>query len=258
MKKRTAIIFLLIAIVSCKTKQAVVAEQSAGEAKAAKEIIDGHYSNLKDFKTLYIKGTARYEDEKQSQSVSADIRIKKDEAILVSIRFVGITMAKALITPARVSYYDKLNKQYFDGDYELLSRWLGTELDYAKVQNMLIGRAMDNLKQGNYKAGLESGLYKLSSKKGDITKMFLFEGSNYLLKNQVISQEGVEPRSVNVSYPAHVEHAKATLPANINIEAVQSDKINIEVNYNNVTFDEDLSFPYEVPGGYERIIIKGS
>lgn len=258
MKKIITVAFLLITLISCKTKQAVMAEQSADEAKAAKEIINGHYSNLKDFETLYIKASARYEDEKQSQSVSADIRIKKDEVILVSVRFVGITMAKALITPTRVSYYDKLNKQYFDGDYELLSQWLGTELDYAKVQNMLIGRAMDNLKQGNYKAGLENKMYKLTAKKGYITKIFLFEGANYLLKNQAISQDGPEPRSVNVAYPAHIEHSRATLPAQINIEAMQNDKVNIEVNYNNVTFDEDLSFPYEVPGGYERITIEGS
>ena len=258
MKKIIAFAFVLALLASCKTKQAVAAEQNADEAKAAKEIIEGHYKNLKDFNTLYIKASARYEDDRQSQSVSADIRIKKNEKILVSVRFLGITMAKALITPTKVSYYDKLNKKYFDGDYELLSRWLGTELDYSKVQNMLIGRAMDNLKEGNYKAGLEGGLYKLSSQKGDIPKLFLFDGANYLLKDQVISQQGAEPRSVNVAYPAHIEHSKATLPAQIQIEAVQNDKVQINVDYDTVTFDEDLSFPYDVPSGYDRITIEGS
>jgi hypothetical protein len=253
MKKIIAVTALIISLASCKTKQAVVAEGSADEAKAAKEIIDGHYKNLKDFKTLYIKGSARYEDDRQSQNVSVEVRIKKDEIILVSVRVLGVTMAKALITPTRVSYYEKLGKKYFDGNYELLSQWLGTELDFNKVQNMLLGRAMDNLKQGSYKAGVENNLYKLTSSKRDIAKIFLFEGGQYLLKNQIISQQEPEPRSVNVNYPAHVNHSKLTLPSEIKIEAVQNDKVNIDIEYNNVTFDEDISFPYEVPEGYEEI-----
>jgi hypothetical protein len=258
MKKIIAVTALIILLISCKTKQAVVSEGSAEEAKAAKEIIDGHYKNLKDFKTLYIKASARYEDDKQSQNVNAEIRIRKDEIILISVRVLGVTVAKALITPTRVSYYEKLGKKYFDGNYELLSQWLGTELDFNKVQNMLLGRAMDNLKQGTYKASLENGLHKLTSTRGGITKVFLFEGAQYLLKNQIISQQEPEPRSVNVAYPAHVNHSKVTLPSEIKIEAVQNDKVNIDIEYNNVNFDEDISFPYEVPEGYGEIKLDGN
>lgn len=258
MKKIIAVTALIILLVSCKTKQAVVTEGSAEEAKAAKEIIEGHYKNLKDFKTLYIKASARYQDNKQSQNVNAEIRIKKDEVILVSVRVLGVTVAKALITPTRVSYYEKLGKNYFDGNYELLSKWLGTELDFSKVQNMLLGRAMDNLKQGTYRASLENGMHKLASTKGDITKIFLFESAQYLLKNQIISQQGAEPRSVNVNYPAHVNHSKATLPSEIKIEATQKEKVNIDIEYNSVTFDEDISFPYEVPEGYDEIKLEGN
>jgi hypothetical protein len=65
--------------------------------KAAK-IIGNHYNNKSNFSTLYIRANAKYADDKQTQNVTAEIKIKKDEQILVSIRFLGITMAKALIT----------------------------------------------------------------------------------------------------------------------------------------------------------------
>jgi len=32
-------------------------------------------------------------------------------------------------------------------------------------------------------------------------------------------------------------------------------KTTITIDYNNVTFNEELSFPYSVPEGYERISI---
>ena len=111
-------------------------------------------TNKSDFKTLYIKSNVKYNDEKQSQNLTAEIKIKKDEQILVSIRFLGITMAKALITPASVSYYEKLNSTYFEGDFSTLSKWLGTDLDFNKVQNILIGQAIDDLTKGKYQDSL--------------------------------------------------------------------------------------------------------
>jgi hypothetical protein len=256
MKKIVAIAIVVISLASCKTKQAVVAEGTAGESKSAKQIADGHYSNTKDFKTLYIRASANYKDSKQSQNVSADIKIKKDQTILVSVKFLGITMAKALITPTRVSYYEKINGTYFDGDYTVLSRWLGTELDYAKVQNMLTGEALYDLTKGMYQASLENGQYRLqSTDRSAITKQFFFEGANYLLKKQVVSQAGEQPRSLEIQYPAHKEYPKAVLPAEIKIEAEQKETVNIRIEYNTVTFDEDLSFPYDVPEGFEQIFI---
>lgn len=256
MKKLIAVVLVLATLASCKTSKNVVTGQSAADAKTAKEIINGHYGNLKDFKTLYIKASARYQDAKQSQNVSAEIKIKKDEIILVSVRVMGFTLAKALITPTRVSYYEKLGSKYFDGDYALLSDWLGTDLDFNKVQNLLIGHPIDDLTKDNYKATLENGLHKLSSTRKGITKDFLFEAARFLLQHQAITREGAEPESVHIVYPSHKEYAKGLLPAEVKIEASQKDKVTIDIEYDSVTFDENLSFPYEVPKGYEQITIE--
>lgn len=254
--KKITVLLLLITLASCKSKQAVVAEQSATGDKGAMAIIEGHYKNRKEFRTLHISAGANYKDSKQSHSVSADIRIKKDEIILISVRFLGITMAKAMITPEKVSYYEKINNTYFEGNYAVLSRWLGTELDYNKVQNIFLGEAIDNLEKGTYQSVIENGLYKLMAKqKNQITKQFYFEGANYLLKEQAIEQAGQEARRLNIRYPAHKEYSKGILPSEIKIEAEQKDRVYISVEYNNVTFDEDLSFPYSIPEGFEQILI---
>lgn len=260
MKKSVVLLFTLaVLLVSCKAKQAAatVAEGTANGDKGSKEIITGHYKNPHNFKTLLIKADAAYKDKKQSQNVSAEIRIKKDETILVSVRFLGITMAKALITPQEVSYYEKIGGTYFRGDYAVLSRWLGTDLDFAKVQNMLIGEALDDLTKGSYKSSVEEGQYKLLGKDNSgIIKEFLFEGANYLLKKQHIEQGGQQPRSLDIAYPSHQEYPQAILPSGIKIEAEQKDRVNIDIEYASVKFDEALTFPYEVPEGFEQIFIE--
>jgi hypothetical protein len=165
-------------------------------------------------------------------------------------------MAKALITPDKVQYYEKLNSSYFEGNYTALSQWLGTDLDFQKVQNMLIGESFDDLKRGKYNTVLEDKLYKLSaSSNAGINKTFYLGSDNFMVKKQEISQSA-QGRMLQVSYSERKTASEAFLPLRIAIEAIQnSGKTNININYNSISFNEDLSFPYSVPESYERVFI---
>ena len=254
MKKYLGIV-LLVFIVSCKSK-ANLSEGNAGDAMSSDKIIKNHYKNQNDFSTLYIKASAKYKDEKQSQNVTAEIKIKNDKKILVIIRFLGITMAKALITPEEVKYYEKLGGTYFEGNYQALSQWLGTDLDYDKVQNLLIGEAIDNLNEGKFTSSVVEKLYKLhKNSEGNTQKTFFFEGERFLLKKQEVIQAEQE-RIFEVNYPNYQAYSKAVLPTSLSIQATQKKgKTNISIDYNSVAFNDEFSFAYSVPEGYERIFI---
>lgn len=259
MKKYIAILLVSVFVISCKSKAVAVQNNTAEvvETKTDKKAIEKHYENKLDFKTVYIKSSARYVDEKQSQNVSAEIKIEKDKQILVSVRFLGITMAKALITPTTVSYYEKINSTYYEGDFTSLSKWLGTELDYSKVQNLLIGEALDDLKKGKYTQTIVENLFRLDDEKEtNIKKTFFLEPEKYLLQKEQISQPS-ENRMLEIRYSDTKTFDQGTIPTGIEINAVQSKgKTDINLNYNNITFNEELSFPYSVPSGYKKVIIK--
>ncbi len=249
-------------LVSCKSKSGIGESKSGKGDKTNKEnvlssekIIKGHYRNKNEFSTLYIRSNAKYSDEKQTQNISAEIKIKKNEIILVSVRFLGITMAKALITPKEVKYYEKMNGTYFEGNYQVLSQWLGTDLDFNKIQNMLIGRPIDDLTIGDYTSAVSDTLYTLNKSENNIEKSFYFESEHYLLKKQKIVQADKE-RSFEVNYPNFKDFTSGVMPLSLMINASQKKgKTAISIDYNSITFNEELSFPYSVPGGYERIYI---
>ncbi len=249
-------LFSVLSLSSCKAKKAVVTEGNAVNTITDDKIIDNHYGLKKDFKTLYIKADVSYRSEKQSQNVTAEIKIQKDQKILVSIRFLGITMAKALITPKEVMYYEKIGGKYFEGDYTTLSKWLGTDLDFYKMQNMIVGEALDNLKKGKYKVSIEEDLYKLVDNSNTGTqKAFFFEAAKFLIKKQEISQSSKD-RKLIVTYPSHKEYPEAFLPTQLLIEAFQKDgKTSINIDYKNASFNEEMTFPYSAPQGYEKINI---
>lgn len=258
MKKYIALVLLSVFVISCKSK-AVAVQNTGKPVEAPKEdrkAIAKHYDNKLDFKTLNIKASAKYEDEKQSQNVTAEIKIEKDKQILVSVRFLGITMAKALITPTTVSYYEKIKGTYYEGDFTSLSKWLGTELDYSKVQNLLVGEALDDLRKGKYTQTIVENLFKLEDEKeAKIKKAFYLDSEKYLLQKEEISQPA-ENRMLAIKYADSKTFDQGILPTKIEINAVQpKGKTDINLEYNNITFNEELSFPYSVPSGYKKVII---
>ena len=260
--KKIVFILVVIFLVSCKSKQVFVATKTPkngvkeDSVLTSQRIIQRHYSNKNDFSTLYIRASAKYNHEDDSQSVSAEIKIKKDEKILVSVRFLGITMAKALITPQEVKYYEKINGSYFEGDYQALSQWLGTDLDFNKIQNMLIGQPIDDLSKAKYTFTETDKFYKLNTTEDQTEKSFFFEAEHFLLKKQEINQPEKE-RGFVASYPNFQEFASAILPASLTINAMQKKgRTTLIVDYNSTTLNEELTFPYSVPDGYDRIFIK--
>ena len=258
MKKYLTYTLILLVIASCKTKKTVVEQTVSQEAiidNKAKEVIQKHYENTLLFQTASIRTFASYEDKNQSVSVSADIRIKKDEIIWINLKFFGIPMAKVLITPARISYFEKKNNTYFDGNYSILTKMLGTDLDFQKVQNLLLGRPIDNLTKEDFIAEIADNLFQLKSKnKTDIEKSFSFETANYLLKKQFINQIS-KNRNVLVNYPSFTNQDNMFLPTGVSILANQKDQVKIDIEYKKITFNEVLSYPYSIPDGYSQIKI---
>lgn len=249
--------FITLAVVSCKSKTAVVELSKAENRRSVNKVIESYYNNKNEFSTLYIKAGVQYATEKQNQNVTAEIKIKKDEQILISIRFLGITMAKASITSTSVSYYEKVKGTYYEGDFSALSQLLGTDLDFNKVQNMLLGRAIDNLKEGKYAETFADQVYRLDEESdGNIKKSFYIDGNNFTINKQEITQTK-EQRMMQVVYANKREFTEMTLPLTLNIDSYQKKgKTEINLEYNSVSFNEELSFPYSVPNDYKRIIIK--
>ena len=252
-----ALLLLVVFMVSCKSKAVVAAASTDATRMTAEKIIENHYNNKNNFSTLYIKANARYADDKQAQNVTAEIKIKKDERILVSIRFLGITMAKALITPTTVSYYEKINGSYFEGDFRGLSQWLGADLDYNKIQNMLLGEAFDDLSKGKYNESFAEQTYRLDDfSVNNIRKSFFLDAATFLIQKQEITQIA-EGRMIEVAYSESKMYNELVIPMNVLINtSQQKGKTEINLNYNTVSFNEQLSFPYSVPNGYKRILIK--
>lgn len=247
----------LLFLSSCKSSK-ITTDASGIAVLPTKKVISNHYNNAFDKKTVSAKINAKYNDSKTTVSVVIKFRLEKDKTIWLSATKLGIPLAKALITPYRVSYYEKLDRTYFDGDFSLLSKWLGTELDFEKVQNLLLGQAVTNLKKGNYQVSIQDKTYQLmeTSNTDLVGFLFFINPEIFKVNRQEIKNE-TKQQLLSISYPTYSKIEGEFFPENIHIRAIDGLHFtNIEMEYKSVEFNEDLSFPFEIPNGYKEIVLK--
>ncbi|WP_343910719.1 DUF4292 domain-containing protein [Aquimarina litoralis] len=248
--------FSMVILTSCKGTKAV-SGTSIKKLKADK-IISNHYSNDFNFSTLNAKVKVRYNDGKQSFSPNVTIRLEKDKKIWVSAKLLGITLAKALITPEKVSYYEKVNNTYFEGDFKLLSDWLGTDLDYEKVQQLLLGQALFDLKNEKYTSSIENQKYRLQPKKELelFERLFILNPDNFKMSSQQLRQP-LENRNLLINYKSYQKAGNQDFPKEIHIMATEGiAKTIIEIEYRSVDYNAKVSFPFKIPSGYEEVTIE--
>ena len=251
------LILILLIVTSCKTNKNVTNSSSINKI-STKKIINNHYNNIFDQQTVYAKVNAKYRGKKTSTSVSIKLRLEKDKTIWMSATKFGIPLAKVKITPNRVVYYEKLQRTYFDGDFSLLSKWLGTDLDYDKVQNILLGQAILNLKKGKYNSVISKNSYQLSPKKDNelFGILFFMNPDNFKLDKQEI-RHPEKQQLLSVSYPNYNQIKGEHFPKNIYIRASDNKNLTtIDIEYRSVEFNKELTFPFSIPKGYKEISLK--
>lgn len=248
---------MLLALSSCKSKKSLT-DMDSIEDISTKKIISNHYNNNFNQKTVNANLNAKYSDNKMSTSVNIKLRIAMDKTIWMSATKLGFPLAKVKITPNRVSYYEKLSGTYYDGDFDLLSEWLGAELDYEKVQNILLGQAVLNLKKEKYDSKIDNKLYQLSPIKENelFGILFFMNPDNFKLNRQEITNTEKQ-QMLSVSYAKYKDIKGEQFPENINIRATDHNNLTmINIEYKSVEFNEELTFPFEIPSGYKKISLK--
>ena len=245
----------LLFVIGCKATKNVASTGEVNKRLSSKQIIKEHAKNETNFKTLQTRVKVEYIQGEMEQSHSINLRMEKDKTIWLSATL-GIVRAK--ITPEKVSFYNKLDNTYFDGDFSLISGLLGTDVDYEKIQNLLLGEALFDLESGNYKSDIHEKSYLLQPKRQSaLMEIFLLlNPSHFKMDSQQIAQE-FGNRFLQVDYKGYQEVDKQIIPEKVSVVALEGDyETVINMEFKSVSLDEDLRFPFRIPSGFEEIVIK--
>ena len=244
----------LVFFVSCKSKK-IVAENTGNIKLNSKTLVKNHYNSIPTFKTVRGRLKLDYKDSDTNMGHSVSFRMEKDKAIWISAT---LGIVKAYITPNRVSFYNRLTNEYFDGDFSYLSKVLGTEVDFEKVQNVLLGQSMFDLRKEKYNTTEKQGKYQLSPKKANklFELLLQIEPQHYKVSGMQLTQS-FEDRILDIQYKTYQQIENQLLPEQIDIYVKDKQKESyINLGYKNLEFDRKLKFPYKIPNGFDEISLE--
>jgi hypothetical protein len=251
------VVVMLLLGSSCGTRKLEQGANDATNSVKVKQLINSHNKQYPNFNTLAARVNVDYQDKKTSQNITVSLRMEKDKTIWIKASLIGITLSKVLITPDRVQYYERLGNTYFDGDFALISDWLGTDIDFEKAQSILLGQSIFSLAQTNYKSTVKNNEYMLNP----IIELPLF--LHFLTMNPdtyKIGSAGIDQpdknRQLRMYYPEYQQVDGQVFPKKVVIKASQNQDItSIEMEFRNIDLNVPINFPFSIPNGLDEIRI---
>ncbi|MBX2828973.1 MAG: DUF4292 domain-containing protein [Flavobacteriaceae bacterium] len=255
MKRLLQLILVSMLVFSCKGTKTAVGSSRPDSGLAIKGIITAHEAAKPNFTTMASRVKVAYKDEKQKQSITVSLRMERDEKIWIKASILGITLAKAYITKDRVSYYETLGNTYFDGDFALLSDWLGTALDFEKTQAILLGQSIFELDRGSYQSSISQNSYQLEPKQQpyNFLHSLLLRPENFKVRSSELTQPE-DGRQLFLTYGEYQEMEGNQFPSAIAIRALEgTSETTIDVEFKKIDLNVSVKFPFTIPDGYEEI-----
>mgnify|MGYP003668624023 FL=1 len=248
---------LLLVLSACKTNKIVTDSTSIKEIPSRK-IVKNHLANRFNANTLDSKIRVQYTnhrgDQRKRHSFTVRMRIKKDSVIWMRGSKL-VTAFKIKITPNSFSYYSPLSKEYFEGDFALLKRVLGVEVNFSQLQDLLVGKSIFDMKGKRFQSEIEGGSYKLTPKTQEklFNVFFKINPSHYKL-NQLYLVNEEKNQSLKIDYYGYTKLEEDYIPTKVRINAMEGERYTyIDMRYSSLTLNKPVNVSYKVPSGYKRI-----
>lgn len=190
----------LLLIGSCQKPPTSTPSDTAAPAPplpARKEEVAYRFDTF-DFNYLTAKGRLIFINNGREVNANADIRMKKDSAIWISLRpGLGIEAARIFITPDSVRILDKLNNDFLGFTFDSLSKRLDIPVDFRLVQNTLLANLPYDLDKANPIPEGEKFILRKQQAGIDITA---YVGIQTARMEKLILKDNNAPNNLNASY----------------------------------------------------------
>lgn len=209
-------------------------------------------------KVLNIRGTASFTDGKISEKINIQMRLLKSKAVWINAVMI-VPIARILITPETIKFYERFQKTYFKDDYRFIREFLNNDLiGFEMVENLLLGKSLVDVSNQKWKTidnPINYILVPEKTKDKTIPTLFV-DSKSFLLQEQRI----LVPRTTNtlsIRYRSHITIEGVEFPRIIEISLVEPERLmRVVIEYKQINFfDEDVAIPFKIPENYKPIFL---
>jgi Domain of unknown function (DUF4292) len=237
-------IFLLLVIISCKTVRKT-RTRFDGVKTPREALLEKLHQPDFSFKWFYAKSKIEFDDSRNNQTINAEIRIKKDSVIFISVNAaLGIYRAEMLITPDSVKFLDKFNKRFYPRDFNFIKQLTHMpNLNFDVLQKAILGCDF-NFDKNNSTVEKIDTTYKIESSQNQIQNIIWMNAFNLTM-----SKKQLRDRVINQSY--EMNYADYRLLADrlfsfkrkVKIVSNSDNVYTVDIDYKKVTLNEPQIIP---------------
>jgi hypothetical protein len=220
------------------------------------------HSKQADFEWLSTRFSGSVLWENKTHSIAGTMRIQKDQAIYISVApFLGIEVARAIITPDSVKLINRLESTYYMGDLRILSRMFNADIDFYMLQALLTGNDFPHFRTDQFTLNRDAVLIQLDAQKrnrkngrGDAIKQVIsVNPDNMRIRTNVIEQSN-PARSFRADYRKYETVSGRLLPSDLQLMfADDSNSSRLEMIFTRTTLDVPQNMEFSVPSKYTPI-----
>ena len=232
-------------------KNNVVADTSLAKKQLiskTKEI----WTKKTDFRTFSTKAKMHYDDGEKSYDFIANIRMRKDSIIWVTVTVGGLVqVARAVVTPDSFKAVVFVQKEAYAGPVSKANAFLPAGIDFYALQNLLIGDPV--LSGGTATDATDfGGTWSYRFEQPNYIQQLNYNKSDSSLRSCQVVTTGQEDKALNVQYGDYGRIADRFFSGMRKLSIVNGSKqIQVEMNYNNSSFDAEQNYPFSIPQNYE-------
>lgn len=226
------------------------AAERSGKEKTA--LLKKVTKNQADFQSFSAKAKVNAEMNNSGLNLSANIRIKHDAVIWVSVSAIaGIEVARMLITPDSIKILDRLKGRYIKQSFAYIHNTINKEIDFAALEAILVGKIPPAFLTEKLKLTKDSTNAVLTASDTSILYAFTIDDKERLkasfFSDQVYNQD------LRVSYDAFKTIDKASIPMLVSlVSKLAQESMKAELTYSKVELNQELEFPFNVPRKFEE------
>ena len=226
--------------------------------------------NQMRFDYLSAKFSISYTDGKNKTDLRGQLQMKNDSITWISFSpALGIEAARLSLTDDSIKFINRLNKKYFEGEYNLVDSLLNTTIDFSILQSMIVGNDLTNYDVNKFKSSIDGGLYRITIQERRKIKKSLKnkeDDARVLVQNIWLDPEDFRIRMVDlkelndgdnkkldVVYEDYSPVEDQMFPEKLTISITSQKSILIEVKFLKVDLNEPVDFPFKIPSKYEKL-----
>ncbi len=245
MNKAFVLLLLLISTTIFSCRRQPVAGPVTGTEPA--EVLD---IQEVEFNYLVARSRINFRDTQNNLSATANIRIRKDSVIWISVvPALGIEAARALITTDSVFFTDRINGRNMAYDFETLSNQMNFGITFNMLQSLFIGNMPLPTSVYAGKVIRRDDVFVVRQRK-DETDFENFVGRQSRKLERVLVDRKADNATLELNYGQFTDVAGFLFPheSNAKLAFKQGDtqnNVQLNINYSRVELrDTPLEFPY--------------